>query len=157
MEKDSKIAYICGPLTELDPREKRRAKYFYDFLANLIEKITGKYPFVPHHYYDPKKHPNFSPSQVDSAERSQICEKTSFLVVAALAPSWGGGIEVEMANKSGVPVIILCKEGKRLSRLLEGNPSVREVIIYSNREDLASELESVLKRLFSDGSLRCSA
>jgi len=42
-----------------------------------------------------------------------VCEETSLLIVVAITPSWGGGIEVEMANKDHVPAIILCEKEKR--------------------------------------------
>ena len=38
-----------------------------------------------------------------------------------------------------VPVIILCEKNKKVSRLLRGNPAIKEIIYYEN-ENLAPEM-----------------
>ncbi|MDO8536628.1 MAG: hypothetical protein Q7R94_00055 [bacterium] len=143
-------AYICGPLTELPPDEQERIKSLYSGIADLFKELTGIRAFVPHEHYDPVKHADFSPDQIDSAERWQVCRKTSLLVVVAIVPSWGGGIEVEMANRSGVPVVILCEKEKlrqkKISRLLRGNPAVKEVISYDYELQIPAQLENWLMK-----------
>ncbi len=143
MEND-RIPYICGPLTELPVNFRQPAKHFYEQIADACKEQTGKRAFVPHEHYDPIKHANFSPPDVDKAERKQVCERTSLLIVVAIAPSWGGGIEVEMANKSDVPVLILCHEDKEISRLLRGNPAVTGIIYYSSLEDALRKLKKCI-------------
>lgn len=147
---ERKSVYICGPLTELLPEEQQRVKNFYVKLADACEKITGVRAFVPHEHYDPIKQANYTPQQVDQGERTQVCEKTSLVAVVAIAPSWGGGIEVEMANRTGVPVIILCEkeklEQRKISRLLRGNPAVVSIIIYTSEEEAIEKLKEELKK-----------
>ncbi|MFH1181123.1 MAG: hypothetical protein V1705_01785 [bacterium] len=147
MEKEKSI-YICGPLTELLPEEQQRVKNFYVKLADACEEITCIRAFVPHEHYDPIKQANYTPQQVDEAERKQVCENASFVLVVAIAPSWGGGIEVEMANRSGVPVIVLCEkeklEQRKISRLLRGNPAVVSIIIYTSEEEAIEKLQEEL-------------
>ncbi|HRH23899.1 MAG TPA: hypothetical protein PK295_04720, partial [Candidatus Magasanikbacteria bacterium] len=99
-----KVPYICGPLTELDPKDHARIKILYSQLGDVCERVLGVRAFVPHEHYDPIIHASYTPQQIDAAERTQVCENTSLLVVVAEAPSWGGGIEVEMAWRSNVPV-----------------------------------------------------
>jgi hypothetical protein len=93
---------------------------------------------------------NSQPKEVDAAERVQVCEKTSLLVVVAIEPTWGGGIEVEMANRSGVPVLLLCPrrklEARRISRLLLGNPAVIGVVAYDSDADALAQLRIKLRR-----------
>ena len=148
---NDKVPYICGPLTELPDYEKNQVKGFYEMIADVCEEITGKRAFVPHEHYDPLKHADFSPKQVDDAERCQVQENTSYLIVIAIAPSWGGGIEVEMANQVNIPVILLCpkekfKQGK-ISRLLRGNPAVTAIILYKNYSSALSQLRPKLRRI----------
>jgi len=139
-----KAAYVCGPLTEIAPEEREAVKRFYERIADLCQEVTGARAFVPHEHYDPIKNANATPEEVDSAEREQVCQNTSCLIVVALAPSWGGGIEVEMANQSGVPVLILCEKEKlaqrRISRLLRGNPAVRATLPYATEDEALSLL-----------------
>ena len=136
-----KVAYVCGPLTELSPEVQQTVKKFYSDIADVCTKILGVRAFVPHEHFDPIKHAGFSPEEVDRAERDQVCNKTSVLiVVTSSGPSWGGGIEVEMAREAGVPVIILCLNDKKVSRLLRGNPAVILQIGYDDPKDALKKL-----------------
>jgi hypothetical protein len=143
-----KSAYICGPLTELSFDQQEGIKLFYERIANVCKEVMGIRAFVPHEHYDPVKHASYTPAQVDTAERDQIQKRTSFLIVVALAPSWGGGIEVEIAHQNGVPVIILCEEDKlqkgKISRLLRGNPAVKNIIPYKDESDAIKKLSNAL-------------
>ncbi len=144
-----KIPYICYALTELDPAIRDEAKAFYVRAADACEEILGTRGFVPHEHYDPM---NFTPTQVDEAERKQVCEHSSLLVVIALAPSWGGGIEVEMANQTSIPAILLCEKAKLeahlISRLLRGNPAVKQIIAFTDYDDAITQLKVALRDLY---------
>lgn len=142
------IAYICGPLTELPKKMQDWARRFYESIADVCEEVSGDRAFVPHEHYCPIMAPNFSPAQIDLAERRQVCQSTTVLIVIAIAPSWGGGIEVEMANKAGVPAIILHPKGKKVSRLLRGNPAIVDIIEYKDEEDALSQLKKILSKIF---------
>ena len=152
-----KSIYICGPLTELDSEIIPTVKRLYEIIADVCLEVTGIRAFVPHEHYDPKKNANFTPQEVDGAERDQVCNKTSLLIVIAIAPSWGGGIEVEMANTSNVPVIILCEkeklEAKKISRLLRGNPAVKKVITYKTQKDAILSVRFALNNIIGRGVL----
>ena len=146
-------AYICGPLTELPAEVQVAVKKFYKEIADMCKDMLGVRAFVPHEHYDPVVNANFTPKQVNEAERKQICEKTSVLIVVAIAPSWGGGIEVEMAHQSKVPIIILCEREKlkqrKISRLLLGNPGVVKVIPYSSQKQALDSLGKFLQEFSS--------
>lgn len=146
-----KSVYVCGPLTELSPEETEKAKRFYVRIAEIAYAILGVRGFVPHEHYDPVRHANYTPAQVDEAERKQVCEHTSCVVAVALAPTWGGGIEIEMANRSGVPVILLCErkklEARKISRLLRGNPAVRDIIAYDTENEASAQLPAAFDEL----------
>ncbi len=146
-----KSAYICGPLTELPIEDQARVKAFYAAIADVIEEVIGVRAFVPHEHFDPIRHANFTPADVDIAERNQVRKKTTFLVVVAIEPTWGGGIEVEMAYRSDVPVLLLCPrvklEARRISRLLRGNPAVVHAIAYDDDADALGQLRGKLMEL----------
>lgn len=145
-----KTPYICGPLTELSSGEQESVKLFFQQIADACEKATGVRAFVPHEHYDPIKHAKYTPQDVDKAERHQVCDLTSLLIVVAIAPSWGGGIEVEMANQNAVPVIILCEkeklENRKISRLLRGNPAVIDILTYTTEAEALKKLQLKLKQ-----------
>jgi hypothetical protein len=89
-KRDNKRPYVCGPLTELSEAHQERVKKFYSHIADACREVTGVRAFVPHENYDPIKHAKYTPMQVDKAERYQVCECTSCLIVVTIAPSWGG-------------------------------------------------------------------
>jgi hypothetical protein len=146
-----KSAYVCGPLTEIPRNRREQVKAFYVTIGDLLEQMTGIRAFVPHEHYDPVKNANFTPTEVDAAERVQVCENTSLLIVIAIVPSWGGGIEVEMAFRSGVPVLLLCPrkklKEKRISRLLQGNPGVVDIISYASAANALAQLRDKLREM----------
>jgi len=120
----------------------QEAKEFYATLADDIANfpdVSPWRPFVPHEHYDPILHANFTPQQVYRGESAQVCNNTSLLVVVAVAPSWGGGIEVGWAIHSGIPVLILWRNGTKLSRLFQGVPVVSGVIRYDSKREARKE------------------
>ena len=143
----TKQPYICGALTELAPEIQEGVKRLYTQLADICMEEIGIRAFVPHEHFDPILHADYTPQDVNAFERSQVCERTSCLVVVAIEPTWGGGIEVEMAHRSGVPVIVLKPEHKKLSRLLLGNPAIHQVVEYSSFQDALSCFREAVRRL----------
>jgi hypothetical protein len=132
-------------LTDLPPEDRDGIKGFYSKVGDVCGLVLSHRAFVPHEHYDPIKFAHFTPKQVDRAERDQVCNKTSLVIAVYAAPSWGSGIEIEMAYRSGVPVIILCPEGKKVSRLLLGNPAVRQVFYYHSETQALEIVESFLR------------
>jgi hypothetical protein len=152
----TKTAYVCGALTELPLDQQELVKAFYEAIGDLVGQLTGTRAFVPHEHFDPVKYASVLPVEVDRAEREQVCHKTSVLIVVALAPSWGGGIEVEMAYRSGVPIIILYPAEHRVSRLLRGNPGVEILLSYYSVEHALAEIRAIFNTHpgFFSGTMR---
>jgi hypothetical protein len=148
MEND-KVPYICGPLTELPLEMQGWVRPFYSRIADVCEQEIGKRPFVPHEHYDPIVHAKFLPREVYEKEVHQIREKTSILIVAAVAPSWGGGIEAGIAGLDNIPIILLRPIGKAVSRLLLGIPSIICQIVYDSQENALSVLKNMLRSEFA--------
>ena len=146
MEKTAKTAYICGPLTDLPADEQERVKATYVLLADLCEELLGVRAFVPHEHCDPIRHAELMPFEVDAIERRQVSE-SSCLIAVDFAPSWGGGIEVEIARNAKVPVILLIPEGRRSSRLLRGNPGIEVTVSNVTPRYFATALKQAFSRL----------
>ena len=142
-KKVKKTAYICGPIRELDTLTRKQVMRFYQRIADVFKEVTGLDAFVPHKRFDPENYVD-TPKEIDRVERYQVCNRTSLLIVAAVAPSWGGGIEVEMANQNNVPVVILCEREKlknrKLSRLLMGNHAIEKIIEYDTEDEAVHKL-----------------
>jgi len=144
---NEKIPYICGPIRELDEQSRKEVFNFYEKIAEMCKDTLNVMPFVPHLHFNPNN--DFSPQEIDKVERDRVCNKTSVLIVVAVAPSWGGGIEIEMSYRSNVPVIILRPNGKDLSRLMRGNPAIKSIIDYNNQEDAINKLKDWMRLEFN--------
>src|SRR5207253_45957 len=74
---------------------------------------------------------------------------TSARVVVAYAgiPSFGVGIEVELAREHAVPVVLVVERERSVSRLLLGNPAVVDVVRFADLDGLRRGLAAALGRI----------
>lgn len=146
VKTDKKIPYVCGPLTELPADIGIKARAIYIAIANMTEEIFGVRAFVPHEHFDPLSSPATS-QEVYNTESERIKHKTSLVIVVAIAPSWGGGGEIQLANEYGVPIIICKPIGKSISKYILGMSMVNETIIeYDDASDLITNLMELIIR-----------
>ena len=138
-------AYISGALTALD--DAPRTKLFYEVLAEIAE-AAGLRSYLPHRVSDPVVAAHLDPRAVYEIDRSHV---TGAAVVIAYAgiPSFGVGIEVELAREHAVPVIIVAERDRPISRLLLGNPAIVEVVKFADLDGLRRELTSALSAVAS--------
>lgn len=154
-----KRVYVCGPLTELDPSDQEAVKSLYSQIGDRVAEVTGLRAFVPHEHYDPVAAAHFTPQEVYAAESRQILDQTSALLVIAIEPTWGGGVEVGLCNLAkdhriaDVPVVVFAPSEKLearpclISRMLRGGPAVRAVRGYITGNDLLDEVTQELMKL----------
>ena len=133
-------AYISGALSALD--DAPRTKLFYEVLAEIAE-AAGLRAYLPHRVSDPVAAAHLDPRAVYEIDRAHV---TGAAVVIAYAgiPSFGVGIEVELAREHAVPVIVVAERDRPISRLLLGNPAVVEVVKFADLEGLRRALAAAL-------------
>jgi hypothetical protein len=138
-------AYISGALTALD--DAPRTKLFYEVLAE-IAGAAGLRAYLPQRVSDPVAAAHLDPRAVYEIDRAHV---TSAAVVVAYAgiPSFGVGIEVELAREHAVPVIIVAERDRPISRLLLGNPAVVEVVKFADLDGLRRALAAALAAVAS--------
>src|SRR5205814_9051917 len=91
---------------------------------------------------------NIEPRTVYEIDRAHV---TAARVVIAYAgvPSFGVGIEVELAREHGVPVVVVAERDRPVSRLLLGNPAVVEVVRFADLDGLRRALTAALETVAS--------
>ena len=62
-------------------------------------------------------------------------------------PSFGVGIEVELAREHAVPVVLVVERERSVSRLLLGNPAVVDVVRFADLDGLRRGLATALGRI----------
>src|SRR5437870_13219903 len=138
-------AYISGALIALD--DGPRTKLFYEVLAEIAEAAALR-AYLPHRVSDPVAAAHLDPRAVYEIDRAHV---TGAAVVIAYAgiPSFGVGIEVELAREHAVPVIVVAERDRPISRLLLGNPAVVEVVKFADLEGLRGALTAALAAVAS--------
>jgi len=136
-------AYVSGALTALE--DGARTRLFYELLAEVVE-TAGLRAYLPHRVTDPVASPHLDPRAVYDIDRAHV---TGSRVVVAYAgiPSFGVGIEVELAREHGIPVILVVERDRTVSRLLLGNPAVVEVVRFADLDGLRRSLVASLERV----------
>jgi len=136
-------AYVSGALTALE--EGARMRLFYELLAEVVESV-GLRAYLPHRVSDPVAAAHLEPRAVYDIDRAHV---TSARVVVAYAgiPSFGVGIEVELAREHAVPVVLVVERDRTVSRLLLGNPAVVEVVRFADLDGLRRGLAAALERI----------
>jgi hypothetical protein len=136
-------AYISGALTGIE--DAARMKLFYELLAE-IAAAAGLRPYLPHRVTDPIATAHLDPRAVYEIDRAHVTAAAMVVAYAGL-PSFGVGIEVELAREHGVPVIVVAEGDRALSRLLLGNPAVVEVVRFADLEGLRRSLAAAFDRV----------
>ncbi len=148
-------AYVSGALTALE--DGARMRLFYELLAEVMES-AGLRAYLPHRVTDPVDAAHLDPRAVYDIDRAHV---TAARVVVAYAgmPSFGVGIEVEIAREHGIPVILVAERERTVSRLLLGNPAVVEVVRFADLEGLRRSLAAALERAaaIAHGETRAAA
>jgi hypothetical protein len=135
--------YVSGALTALE--DGARTRLFYELLAEVVESV-GLRAYLPHRVSDPVTAAHLEPRAVYDIDRAHV---TSARVVVAYAgiPSFGVGIEVELAREHAVPVVLVVERDRTVSRLLLGNPAVAEVVRFADLDGLRRGLAAALGRI----------
>src|SRR2546423_5428510 len=133
-------AYISGTLTALD--DSPRTKLFYELLAEIVE-AAGLRAYLPHRVTDPVGAAHLDPRSVYEIDRAHVTGATVLVAYAGI-PSFGVGIEVEVAREHAVPVIVVAERDRPISRLLLGNPAVVEVVKFADLDGLRRALAAAL-------------
>src|SRR6266513_2143836 len=139
-------AYISGGLTALD--DGPRTKLFYELLAEIVE-AAGLRAYLPHRVTDPVGAAHLDPRSVYEIDRAHVTGATVLVAYAGI-PSFGVGIEVEVAREHGVPVIVVAERDRPISRLLLGNPAVVEVVKFG---ELDGETAAAIREAVHGGRL----
>ncbi|MGH2451969.1 MAG: hypothetical protein ACRDGE_12025, partial [Candidatus Limnocylindria bacterium] len=139
-------AYISGALTGLE--DGARARLFYELLAEIVSS-TGLRPYLPHRATDPVGMPDLDPRTVYELDRAHVL-RSRIVVAYGGVPSFGVGIEVELAREHGIPVIVVAERDRPVSRVLLGSPAVAAVVRFGDLEGLRRSLAETIVAVLSD-------
>lgn len=138
-------AYVSGALSALG--DDAAGRILYELIGEILEG-EGLSTYVPHRYTDPIAAPGLTAQTVYDVDRQHV-SGAALLVAYAGVPSFGVGIEVEIAREHGVPVVLVVHRGRAVSRMLLGNPAVVEVVRFADLDGLRRSLAEAVRRVSS--------
>ncbi|MEA2661168.1 MAG: hypothetical protein QOH08_740 [Chloroflexota bacterium] len=135
--------YISGALTAI--ADGARARVFYELLAEIVSDC-GLRPYQPHQTTDPIAAPDLDPRSVYDIDRARVA-RAGLLIAYAGTPSFGVGIEVEIARERGIPVILVAERDRTVSRILLGSPAVVDIVRFTDLAALRQSLGEAIARV----------
>ena len=146
-------AYMSGALTGLNDDARQRQLDRYELIQRTCA-AEGYECYCPHQHSDPVRDADMAPSKVHELDSANV--RDSDLVIAdCTEPSFGLGIEVQMANNNEIPILLIAQEGKEISRLIRGIPNIvkvgkhADILYFATDEMLARRLAEELRLLRS--------
>jgi hypothetical protein len=73
-----------------------------------------------------------------------LVESADLLIAESSLPSTGQGIDIQEANRDGVPILILAEKNSKVSGLVLGSPMIKAVIYYDDIDHLKRVLDEKL-------------
>src|SRR5439155_23609553 len=129
-------AYISGALTALE--DAPRTKVFYELLAEIAE-AAGLRAYLPHRVTDPVTAAHLDPRSVYEIDRAHVTNAAVLIAYAGI-PSFGVGIEVELAREHSVPVIVVADRERPISRPVLGDPALVALAKCAHLDGLQRDL-----------------
>lgn len=140
---------MSGSLTGLTSGERSGALKFYERIAVVADGHSIDL-YLPHQHSDPIEDANLSAREVYKMDEEQV-RRAHLMVAEVTRPSLGVGMELEMARRFGVNVVVLGR-GDRLQFLrrdpveltIFGNPAIQATIEYEEQEEALASLDRLL-------------
>ncbi len=89
----------------------------------------------------------FKGTDEEKYERVMRILNTSKVVIAEMSNvSTGQGMELQEATHLGLPILVIAKEGSKISGLVKGCPNVRGILFYQSIYDVIDEINAFIDR-----------
>jgi nucleoside 2-deoxyribosyltransferase len=133
--------FFGGPLTTLSNPEE--IKKWYMEMADIATKngFTWFWAFLSG--TDPVKNPDVDPEYIYKKDLKEL-EDSDLMIAYIGEPSTGTGQEIEYAKEHNIPVYLIYEKDNPVSRMVIGNPAVKDIIEFTNQEDALKQLDALL-------------
>jgi transcriptional regulator with XRE-family HTH domain len=124
-------------------------------LDEKVQEVCNGYDSYPLVLYrprtktDPVLNPDLPPREVYEIDQEHVAT-ADLLILAAIFPSLGAGMELQLAYQACTCLILIKKKDQELSRMVLGCPARQEIVEYTDLSDLESELRATIDKLLPD-------
>ena len=138
-------AYFASALTGLTDSELAEIVLLDEKIDEICQKFDG-YQLVlyrPRTVTSPVDNPDVPDRTVYEIDQERVAS-ADVIFLAALFPSLGAGMELQIALQSCSSIILLKKTGQRLSRMVSGCPAIQKVVEFDDLDDLEEKVFEAL-------------
>lgn len=133
MSKYSNIM-ITGTITNAEEESLKIYKILVEELAQYVNSI-----------YSPIDTIKFKGSSEEMYVRVMKMLQSTDLVIAEMSsPSTGQGMELQEAVRLNIPIVIIAKNGSKISSTVLGSGKIKKVIFYNEKEEIREKILEIL-------------
>lgn len=74
----------------------------------------------------------------------KILQGTDLVIAEMSNPSTGQGMELQEAVRLNIPIVIIAKNGSKISSTVLGSGKIRKVIFYDEKEEIKGKISDIL-------------
>lgn len=107
----------------------------------LVEELS----LYSNNIYSPIDTIKFKGSNKEIYERvMKRLQNTDIVIAEMSSPSTGQGMELQEAVRLNIPIIVIAKNGSKISSTVLGSGKIKEVIFYDKKEDIKGKFRKLL-------------
>lgn len=112
----------------------------------IYEKLVKIFKNINDNVSSPLDTMKFKGNDFERYNRAmELLQNTSIIVAEMSIPSTGQGMELQEAIRLNIPIIVIAKNGSKVSGLVKGSGKVKSILYYDNIEDIEEELIKQIK------------
>lgn len=141
-------AYFASALTGLSPRRKKEVYALDEKVSDICKKYSAYSValYRPREYTSPEDNSELPSREVYETDRERVVT-ADLIIFAAIFPSLGAGMELELAHQACSTIILLRKKNQKVSRMVTGCPVPMVEVEYSSLRDLEGKLVTAMNRV----------
>lgn len=107
----------------------------------LVEELS----LYSNNIYSPIDTIKFKGTNKEMYERvMKRLQNTDIVIAEMSSPSTGQGMELQEAVRLDIPIIIIAKNGSKISSTVLGSGKIKKVIFYDKKEDIKGKFAELL-------------
>lgn len=124
---------ITGTITSA----KEESLEIYEILVEELSQYTDK-------IYSPIDTIKFKGNNEEMYVRVMKMLQSTDLVIAEMSsPSTGQGMELQEAVRLNIPIIIIAKNGSKISSTVLGSGKIKKIIFYDKKEEIKGKFKDI--------------
>lgn len=115
-------------------------------LVNAYDKIISCIDNNKYEISSPLDTMKFKGNDFERYDRAmKLLQDTKLMIAEMSNISTGQGMEIQEAATLNIPILVIAKSGSKISDLVKGCKSVKDIIYYENIEDIKDNILNFIK------------